>query len=93
MRTDCYILTSKDGGAFDVYSIRSGEVKNVLIFENEEDAERYVIMLEEDDSYIVGEDFNLSVTEVPMNLVLEVLSTKGYNYIYVNSDDLFIPPC
>ena len=92
MKSKCYILTNKDGGAFDVYSIRADGVKNVLIFENEEDAERYVIMLEQDDSYIVGEGFGMSVTEVPLDMVLEVLGSKGYSYIYVNSDDLFIPP-
>ena len=49
-------------------------------------------MMEEDDSYVVGEDINLSVTEVPLDKVLEILASKGYGYIYVNPDDLFIPP-
>jgi len=92
MKDICYILTSKDAAAFDVYSIRSAGVRNVLIFQEEEDAERYVIMMEEDDSYVVGEDINLSVTEVPLDKVLEILASKGYGYIYVNPDDLFIPP-
>ena len=92
MNSKCYILTSKETATLDVYSIRSEGTKNVLIFEDESDAERYVIMLGEDETYIVGDEFTLSVTEVPLDMVLEVLATKGYNYIYVKSDDLFIPP-
>ena len=88
----CYILTSKDAAAFDVYSIRSEGIRNVLIFEEREDAERYVIMMEEDENYIVGEELSLTVTEVPLNKILEVLSTKGFGYIHVKPDDLFIPP-
>ena len=92
MKDICYILTSKDAAVFDVYSIRSAGVRNVLIFQEKEDAERYVIMMEQDETYIVGEDLNLSVTEVPLDKVLEILASKGYGYIYVNPDDLFIPP-
>ena len=92
MNTNSYILTSKETASFDVYSIRSEGTKNVLIFECEADAERYVIMLKEDETYVVGDEFRLDVTEVPLDMVLEVLATKGYNYIYVKSDDLFIPP-
>jgi len=48
--------------------------------------------MEEDETYIVGEDLNLSVTEVPLAKVLEVLGSKGFGYIHVKPDDLFIPP-
>ena len=92
MKNICYILTSKDTAAFDVYSIRSGGIRNVLIFQEEVDAERYVIMMEEDDSYVVGDEVSLSVTEVPLEKGLEVLTAKGFGYIYVKPDDLFIPP-
>ena len=92
MTETCYILTSKDAAVFDVYSIRSAGIRNVLIFQEKEDAERYVIMMEEDETYIVGEDLNLSVTEVPLSKVLEVLGSKGFGYIHVKPDDLFIPP-
>ena len=54
MRDACYIITASEAKGMDVYSIKSEGVNNVLVFEEEEDAERYVIMLNEDDGYIVG---------------------------------------
>lgn len=76
----------------DVYTIKSDGIRNVLIFEKEEDANRYVMMLYEDDGYIVGETLDLEVFEVPLSSVVESLNEKGYSYIYIKVDDLFIPP-
>ena len=49
-------------------------------------------MLNEDEGYIVGETLELEVFEVPLSAVVESLNEKGYSYIYVKPDDLFIPP-
>ena len=92
MRDACYIITASEDKGMDVYSIKSEGVNNVLVFEEEEDAERYVIMLNEDDGYIVGEKLDLEVYEVPLSGVVESLNEKGYSYIYIKPDDLFIPP-
>ena len=49
-------------------------------------------MLEQDDAYIVGENFKLEVTEAPLGDVVDSLNEKGHDYIFVKPDDLFIPP-
>ena len=88
-----YVLTNKRNTAIDVYSVSSGgEPPNVLIFQEREDAERYVIMLEEDVEYIVGEGMNLEVTEIPLGDAVDIFNAKGHNYIYITPDDLFVPP-
>ena len=92
MRDACYIITASEDKGMDVYTIKSNGVNNVLVFEVEEDAERYVIMLNEDEGYIVGETLDLEVLEVPLSAVVESLNEKGYSYIYIKPDDLFIPP-
>lgn len=93
MTEQSYIITQTRGTAIDVFSISVGNGDpTILVFENEDDAERYVIMLEEDDSYVVGETIHLKVTEIPMKDALDVFNTKGHNYIIVKKDDLFIPP-
>ena len=92
MRDACYIITTTETKGMDVYTIKSDGVKNVLVFEEGEDAERYVMMLYEDDGYIVGETLELEVFEVPLSAVVESLNEKGYSYIYIKVDDLFIPP-
>ena len=92
MNEFCYIITSADDKGADVYSIKRDGKSHVLVFENGDDAERYVIMLEQDDDYIVGESFALEAYEVPTEAVMEALTTKGYAYIYVKPDDLYIPP-
>ena len=92
MRDVCYIITTTEKKGMDVYTIKSDGIRNVLIFEKEEDANRYVMMLYEDDGYIVGETLDLEVFEVPLSSVVESLNEKGYSYIYIKVDDLFIPP-
>ena len=93
MKDEAYVLTSKRSKAVDVYSVRSGdEPPNVLIFQEREDAERYVIMLQEDADYIVGEGLELEITEIPLGNAIDIFNEKGHNYIFVKSDDLFVPP-
>lgn len=89
----CYIITQKRGTALDVFSIsKEGDTPTILVFDKEDDAERYVIMLNEDDDYVVGESVHLEVTELPVKDALDVFDKKGHEYIFVKEDDLFIPP-
>ena len=88
-----YVLTSRRKNVIDVYSVRcGGEPPNVLIFQERDDAERYVIMLKEDVDYIVGDDLELEITEVPLGDAIDIFNKKGHNYIFVKEDDLFVPP-
>ena len=92
MNDICYFIVHISDGDFRVYSVKTDSVPNVLIFQEKDDAERYVIMLEQDDTYIVGENFKLEVTEAPLGDVVDSLNEKGHDYISVKPDDLFIAP-
>ena len=84
MKDVAYVLTHKRGKAIDVYSVRAGsEPPNVLIFQERDDAERYVIMLRQDVEYIVGDDFELEVTEIPLGDAIDIFNAKGHNYIFI----------
>lgn len=91
---DAFILTTKREGetGFDIYSIRVDGEQSVFLFEDRDDAERYVIMMEQDPEYIVGETMFLDITEVPLSMALDVFNEKNLNYVYIKSDDLFVPP-
>jgi len=89
----CYLLTSKDDDGTNIYSLRDGSREpEVLIFHNRDDAERYAIMLEQDDGYIVGETLNMDIAEVKLGAAIDILNEKKRNYILVKEEDLFIPP-
>jgi len=89
----CYMLTMVRDGSIDIYSVRLGdEPPNVFLFQDRDDAERYVIMLEEDDDYVVGETCTMDITEVPLDTAIDALNEKGHNYILIRTDELFVPP-
>ena len=92
MTNPCYFISHISDGDLRVYSIKSESVPNVLLFQERDDAERYVIMLEQDETYIVGQNFSLEVLEAPLGDVVDSLNEKGHDYIFVKPDDLFIPP-
>ena len=82
-----YLLTidkKQENGAYAVLN-RYGE-KVLFMFEEEDDAERYAMMLEED------EDKELSVIEI--DDALAILTCKRYNYKYavITANDIVIPP-
>ena len=83
-----YLLTinqKQDNGAYAVLN-RYGE-KVLFMFEDEDDAERYAMMLNTDE-----EDENLSVIEVDDSL--DIMTCKRYNYKYavITPNDIVIPP-
>ena len=89
----CYMLTMVRGGSIDIYSVRvDDDPPTVFLFQELEDAERYVIMLEEDEDYVVGETCSMDITEVPLGTAVDALNEKGHNYILIRTDELFVPP-
>jgi anthranilate/para-aminobenzoate synthase component II len=81
-----YVLISKKHGG--VYAVRNKDgLKTVQIFEEEDDAIRYHGLL-------AAEDFDdtLEVTEVDAETVAQNCSVYGYNYCYVEPDDIVFPP-
>ena len=82
-----YLLTlnqRKDNGAYAVLN-RYGE-KVLFMFEDEDDAERYKLMLESD------EDSEMNVIEI--DDALAIMTCKRYNYKYavITPNDIVIPP-
>ena len=82
-----YLLTldkKQENGAYAVLN-RYGE-KVLFMFEEEDDAERYAMMLEED------EDRPMEVIEV--DDALAIMTCKRYNYKYavITPNDIVIPP-
>ncbi len=82
-----YLLTlnqRQDNGAYAVLN-RYGE-KVLFMFEDEDDAERYKLMLESD------EDSEMNVIEI--DDALAIMTCKRYNYKYavITPNDIVIPP-
>ena len=82
-----YLLTLKDrrdDGAYAVLN-RYGE-KVLFMFEEEDDAERYKLMLESD------EESEMNVIEI--DDALAIMTCKRYNYKYavITPNDIVIPP-
>ena len=82
-----YLLTlnqKKDNGAYAVLT-RYGE-KVLFMFEEEDDAERYALLLEGE------EDSKLDVIEI--DDALAIMTCKRYNYKYavITPNDIVIPP-
>ena len=82
-----YLLTineKKDNGAYAVLN-RYGE-KVLFMFEEEDDAERYAMMLDD------TEDSKMQVIEI--DDALAIMTCKRYNYKYavITPNDIVIPP-
>lgn len=81
-----YILISKKHGG--VYAVKNKDgLKTVQIFAEEDDAVRYHGLLEAEDF-----DESLEVTEIDSETIEQNCSVYGYNYCYVEPDDIVFPP-
>ena len=76
----------KDDGAFAVQD-RYGE-KVLFLFEEEDDATRYAIMLEEDENY----SKEMEVIEVDDELAIKTCKMHNYKYAVITPNDIVIPP-
>ena len=75
----------KDDGAYAV-QIKLGE-KVLVLFEEEDDAERYAMMLEEDE-----DPAEMEVVEVDGALAIRTCKMYNYRYAVVTPNDIVIPP-
>ena len=83
-----YLLTineKQDNGAYAVLN-RYGE-KVLFMFEEEDDAERFAMMLNVDE-----EDSSLSVIEVDDSLAIMTCKRYNYKYAVITPNDIVIPP-
>ena len=82
-----YLLTLKhrqDDGAYAVLN-RYGE-KVLFMFEEEDDAERYAMMLNDD------EDAELNVIEIEDTVAIKTCKQYNYKYAVITPNDIVVPP-
>jgi len=82
-----YILTiygKEDDGA---YSVRDEDGEQILyLFEEEDDATRYAMMLEEEGSP------EMHVIEIEDDMMVKTCEIHNYKYTVITPDDIVIPP-
>ena len=76
----------KDDGAYAVQD-QYGE-KVLFLFEEEDDATRYAMMLEENEDY----EKEMDVVEVDDELAIKTCKMYNYRYAVITPDDIVIPP-
>ena len=82
-----FILTSKNSAEQGAYAVENQDKENVLFFfEEEDDAERYALMLEAD------EDRSLAVMEIEEGLAIRTCKLYNYRYAVIKPEDIVIPP-
>ena len=83
-----FILTLSGKEQEGAYSVTDKDGEHILyIFEQEDDADRFAMMLEERDSYP-----ELSVVEVDDDLIVKTCEMHEYNYAIITKNDLVVPP-
>ncbi len=82
-----FILTISGQQTEGAYAVTDPDGERALyLFEEEDDAERYGLMLEED-----GQS-HMEVIEVEDELAIKTCSMYNYKYAVITPDDLVIPP-
>lgn len=74
----------KDDGAFAVQDQYGQKV--LFLFEDEDDATRYALMLEDQ------EETEMDVVEVDDELAIKTCKMYNYKYAVITPDDIVIPP-
>ena len=83
-----YILTVAGKENEGDYSVTAEYGEQVLyLFEEEDDATRYAMMLEDDQDYP-----EMHVIEVEDEVMIKTCEVHDYNYTVITSDDIVVPP-
>jgi len=83
-----FLLTLKDRKDDGAYALQNKMGEKVLVlFEEEDDATRYAMMLEEDE-----DDTEMEVIEVDGALAIRTCKMYNYRYAVVKPNDIVIPP-
>ena len=82
-----FIITLKDvpSGVYSVFD--DSEDRIIPVFEEEDDAIRYLMHLEEDD-----ETLELEINSVDIDALVQACIVQGQKYSIISSDDFIIPP-
>jgi hypothetical protein len=82
-----FLLTVKDKKESGAYAVQDKHGHKVLfLFEEEDDAERYAMMLEDQ------EDAIMDVVEVDDELAIKTCKHYSYKYAIITPNDIVIPP-
>ena len=84
-----YLLTISDSSDDGAYALKDkyGE-KVLLMFEEEDDATRYALMLNDSEEY----SKEMAVVEVEDDLAIKTCKIHNYKYTVVTPNDIIIPP-
>ena len=78
-------LQSRDDG---VYSVLAEDGEHIIpLFEEEDDADRYLTMLEYDEDYPP-----MKVTSIDEDVIIKACNDRDQRYSIITSDDFIIPP-
>ena len=78
------ILGQEDEGVYSVLNPNGDKI--IYIFEEEDDAVRYAMMLEEKDYP------EMHVIEVEDEVIIKICKKHEYNYTIITENDIVIPP-
>jgi len=78
------ILGKEDEGAYSVQNENGEQI--LYLFEEEDDATRYAMMLEDDDYP------EMHVLEVDDDMMIHICESHGYEYTVITPNDIVIPP-
>lgn len=82
-----FLLTLKDRKDDGAYAVQDRHGHKVLfLFEDEDDAVRYALMLEEQ------EETEMDVVEVDDELAIKTCKMYNYKYAVITPDDIVVPP-
>jgi len=82
-----FILTINGREREGAYSVMNEDGEQILyLFQEEDDATRYAMMLEEDDYP------EMHVIEIEDEVMIKTCEIHGYNYTIITADDIVIPP-
>ena len=82
-----YILTVHGKETEGAYSVQDDEGEHILyLFEQEDDAVRYAMMLEDSGSP------KMHVIEVEDEVMIKNCENHEYNYAVITSNDIVVPP-
>ena len=83
-----FLLTIRDRKDDGAYAVKNKKGEKVLfLFEEEDDANRYAMMLEEDE-----DPAEMEVVEVDGALAIRTCKLYNYRYAVITPNDIVIPP-
>ncbi|AXQ70566.1 hypothetical protein HOU04_gp167 [Synechococcus phage S-T4] len=79
--------TGKEEGAYAVFNKNYEKV--LFLFEDEDDASRYAMMLEDQNE---NQDLSVETVKVDPDMAIKTCHIKGINYTIITPNDFVIPP-